>query len=81
MYEEGGKGVVGKVSHNCYSFADMARRYQYRAVDKLPPNAIKVSDYARQRGCHHSLIYHEVRRGKAKFEIVTFQGFNFIIPT
>ena len=58
----------------------MPRKHQYITVDILPSNAIKVSDYAKQRGCDHSLIYHELRRNVAKFTIVQFQGFNFVIP-
>lgn len=58
----------------------MPRIYEYQTVSKLPTNAIKVSEYAKQRNCSHSLIYHELKRGKAKFYIVQFQGINFVIP-
>lgn len=58
----------------------MPRLNQYTIVDSLPDNAIKVSQYAKDRGCHHSLIYHEITRKKANFEIIQFQGINFILP-
>jgi len=59
----------------------MPRKYQYRIVDKLPDNAVKVKDYATNiRQCSTSLIYHEIQRKKANFEIIQFQGINFIIP-
>ena len=58
----------------------MPRIHNYTIVDQLPANAIKVSDYAKQRGCSHSLIYHELTRKVAKFTIVQFQGINFVIP-
>jgi hypothetical protein len=59
----------------------MPRLYKRRKVDILPAEAIKVSDYARQQGCHHSLIYHQIARNKATYEIVNFQGINFVIPS
>ncbi len=61
-------------------FAVMARSLKHREVKVLPTNAVKVSQYARDRKCTTSLLYHELDRGKAKFEIVIWQGFNFILP-
>ena len=58
----------------------MPRLYNYTIVDKLPENAIKVSEYAKKRGCSTSLIYHEISRNKAQFEIIQFQNINFIVP-
>ena len=58
----------------------MPRLYKYITVNKLPINAIKVSDYAKQINCSHSLLYHRITRKKADFRIVVFQGINFIIP-
>mgnify|MGYP000449770007 CR=1 FL=1 len=58
----------------------MARSLKHKEVKVLPANAIKVSEYARLRACSTSLIYHELDRGKAKFDIVIWQGFNFIVP-
>lgn len=57
----------------------MPRLHEYRIVKELPKDAIKVKEYARQRNIHHSLIYHELKRGKANFEIIQFQGINFVI--
>jgi hypothetical protein len=58
----------------------MPRIHQYKVVSKLPKNAIRVKDYAKQRGVSHSLIYHELARKVAAFEIVQFQEINFVIP-
>lgn len=58
----------------------MPRLYNYITVDSLPANAVKVSEYAKQRNCSHTLIYKEIERKKALFTIVQFQGINFIIP-
>jgi len=56
----------------------MPRLYKYREVKQLPKDAITVKAYAEARNCHHSLIYHELKRGKANFEIINFQGINFV---
>lgn len=65
-------------------FALMARIYdnRYRTVSKLPDNAVKVSEYAKLIGLRdHSLIYHRLRRNvSVNYEIVVFQGINFVIP-
>lgn len=58
----------------------MPRKYDYTKVDTLPANALKVKEYANQRNCSTSLLYHEVQRGKAEFKIIQFQGINFVIP-
>lgn len=58
----------------------MPRLYNYTIVDTLPANAIKVSEYAKERNCSTSLIYHEIQRNKATFEIIQFQGINFVVP-
>ncbi|HXS59403.1 MAG TPA: hypothetical protein VN703_01155 [Candidatus Sulfopaludibacter sp.] len=60
----------------------MARTKNFYKVNKLPGNALKVSEYARLQGWKgHSLVYHNINRGKADYKIVVFQGFNFIIPS
>lgn len=63
----------------CY-IAFMPRLYTHTVVDKLPDGAIKVSEFAKQRKCSHTLIYHELSRGKAKFKLVQFHGINFVVP-
>lgn len=57
----------------------MPRLYNYTVVDKLPKGAIRVSEYAKQRNCSHSLIYKEIARGKAKFKLVQFHGINWVV--
>ena len=54
----------------------------YRKVSALPPNAIKVADYAKQWPCNTSYLYKLVREQKniSRFELVDFLGINFVIP-
>jgi len=58
------------------------KRNIYRPVDTLPVNAIRVSDYAKQWPCNTSYLYKLVREKKniSVFEIVDFQGINFVLP-
>ena len=58
------------------------KRNIYREVDTLPVNAIRVSDYAKQWPCNTSYLYKLVREKKniSTFEIVDFQGINFVLP-
>lgn len=56
-----------------------SRRNTYREVQRLPSNALRVSEYAAQRQCNTSYIYELIRKQKADFEIVVFQGINFVI--
>ncbi len=55
---------------------------KYTSVDTLPINAIKVSEFAKNWPCNTSYIYKLVKERKNNtFEIVDFQGINFIIPS
>jgi hypothetical protein len=61
------------------------RQNKYRTLDKLPPKAVSVAQYASDRSCNTSNIYKlwRVKKGKNKkgnFEIIEFQGINFILP-
>lgn len=66
----------------------MPRLYTHTIVDTLPDNALKVSEYAKNQGYTTPYIYELIRKvrenaidkNKAGFEVVTFQGINFIIP-
>ena len=58
----------------------MPRKFEYRIVKELPKEALKVKEYADQRAVSTSLIYHELHRGVAKFEMIQFQSINFILP-
>lgn len=56
---------------------------RYREVNQLPIEAIKVIDYAHSLGYKdHSIIYHNLKRkpDEINYEIVVFQGINFVIP-
>ncbi len=57
-----------------------AKGHTYRTVEVLDPDAMTVADYAREKGCTNSYIYHLITRKKADFEIVIFKGINFVIP-
>ena len=58
------------------------KRNTYRTVSKLPADALRVSEYAAQYPCNTSYIYKLVREKKKvlPFEIVDFQGINFVLP-
>ena len=66
----------------------MPRLYQHIEVNQLPVNAVKVSQYAKDRGVSYTYIYElsrKVREGliseqDAGFQLITFQSINFIIP-
>lgn len=53
---------------------------KYRQVDQLPVNAMTVQSYADSRGWKAHNIYMRLKRNNADFEIVLFQGINFVIP-
>lgn len=56
------------------------RRNTYPIVDELPPDALRVSEYAAQRECNTSYIYELIRKGKnIDFEIVVYKGINFVL--
>lgn len=59
---------------------NMPRLNKYTIVEELPKGALTVSQFAKNRGVDHSLIYHELKRKTAKFSIVVFHGINFIVP-
>lgn len=57
----------------------MPRLHEHEVVSELPKDAMRVSEYAKQRSIHHSLVYHELKRGKAKFRIVVWKGINWVV--
>ena len=68
-----------ELSQVYYSFVVMPRLYEYTIINQLPPGAVTVSQYAKGKGCVTSYIYHLIKRGKADFNIVVFQGINFVV--
>lgn len=62
------------------------RTNTYRVVNKLPDNAVPVTEYADSKGCTDNNIYNIWRRHigpnkqEVDFEIVVFKNINFIIP-
>jgi hypothetical protein len=60
------------------------RQNKYRAVKELPKGAMSVAQYANIRGCNTSNIYKLWRNKKGvnrteSFEIIEFQGLNFVL--
>lgn len=54
---------------------------KYREVSQLPNNAMTVQSYADYRGWKANNVYMKLQRKTADFEIILFQGINFIVPT
>lgn len=57
-----------------------ANKGKYREVIRLPDNAMTVNEYAASKNFSHQYVYKLLREGKNTFEMVTFKGYNFIIP-
>lgn len=54
---------------------------KYRVVDTLPANAMTVHNYAASHGWKAHNVYMRLNRMKVvDFEIILFQGINFVIP-
>ncbi len=53
---------------------------KYPEVEKLPPNAMSVKNYAVSKGIDTAYVYKLIRTGKNDFKIVIFQTVNYIIP-
>lgn len=52
---------------------------KYRIVDKLPKGAQTVAEYCASKNITPAAVYMRIKRGRADFEIVIFQGINFVI--
>jgi hypothetical protein len=52
---------------------------KYKVVDKLPPGAMLVKDFADQEGVKEPALYNRLFRGTADFEIVVYYERNFIV--
>lgn len=55
-------------------------QHKYREVTELPAIAKTVKNYAEDLGITTAYVYKQVKQKKNKFEMVVFQGVNFIIP-
>jgi len=53
---------------------------KYREVITLPKKAQTIKAYAEQNNITTSYVYKQMREKKNKFEVVIFQGVNFVIP-
>lgn len=53
---------------------------KYTEVKKLPPQAQTVKTYAEANNISTAYVYKLIREGKNKFQIIVFQGVNFILP-
>lgn len=55
-------------------------QHKYREVTELPTTAKTVKTYAEENEITTAYVYKQVKEKKNKFEMVVFQGVNFIIP-
>lgn len=86
---EGGKKDLGYnnviIGYNVVYCGIMGKRQnKYKSVKTLPPGAMSVAQYASNRGCNTSYIYKlwRTKKGQDKtesFEIIEFQGLNFVL--
>jgi hypothetical protein len=56
------------------------KAYKYKRVEKLNPKAVVVSTFAKDNDMTVGYVYMKYKRGKADYEIVNYQGVNFIVP-
>lgn len=56
-----------------------AMAHLYETVEKFPSGALTVREFANERNITTSYVYHLIKRGKADFKIVIFQGVNFVV--
>lgn len=52
---------------------------KYPAVDTLPQQAIKVSQFAHDNDITVAYVYIKHDRKKADYSIVSYQGINFVV--
>lgn len=65
---------------NIFNFAVMKRnKGKYREVDRLPKEAMTITEFAAHRNISLSYVYHRFTRGRADYEIVTFKTMNFVL--
>ena len=74
------KIIVSSSKLSLYIYAMKQNQAKYREVTKLPTTAKTVKTYAENEGITTAYVYKMLREKKNKFEIVVFQGVNFIIP-
>lgn len=55
-------------------------QHKYREVTKLPATAKTVKVYAQDNEITTAYVYKLIKEGKNKFEMIVFQGVNFILP-
>ena len=52
---------------------------KYLNVDRLPENAVSVKLFADSKGYSTSYVYKLIKLGKAPFDIVVWQGINWVV--
>ena len=57
----------------------MMKATKYKPVEKLPHDAIKVSKYASDNKISVAYVYIKHTRKLASYDIVSFQGINFVV--
>lgn len=64
----------------------MKRTNKYEEVNRLPPSALSIENFAQENGFSASYVYKMVERNQGSAlkdmgkRIVVFQGYNFIVP-
>jgi hypothetical protein len=53
---------------------------KYPIVNSLPEGAKSVTNYSEEYDISIAYVYIKHTRGKADYDIVNFQGINFIVP-
>jgi len=53
---------------------------KYKEVEKLPKEAMTVSEYAASNNISQSYVYKMIERNNATYQIVIFKTMNFVIP-
>jgi len=53
---------------------------EYENVRSIPETAMSVDNFAKAENISVSWVYKKFKKGIAKYKIVTFQGYNFVIP-
>lgn len=54
-------------------------RKQYETIHQLPPEALSVANYAKDRSITVSYVYKQFNEKKSSYKIVDFQGYNFVV--
>ena len=54
-------------------------RKQYETIAQLPPDAQSIANFAKENKITVSYVYKKFNEKKSSYQIVDFQGYNFVI--